>query len=341
MKRIIALILVFGLLYYTTYYTDRFDLFSVFRTQYEYKSEFAILNKSFKRDVKRSANLYQSFEKYYVGAEKTPFYIVIPNRDLELFQNAFNTLKEQNKIQQIPIFMTEEEVLAMCDEPSGILYNENWTQQVIKLCFGMTNLAKNYFAIDSDAYFTRTFDAQYKFFKNDILRVMSYQLRTDDLEASKKQILNWFGVPNKPGLSHTAYQHMTKIKHFFDDHKVSKYYGFVYGGVLISSDAIHRMRDFMENKGGYNFASLIRISPFEMQWYGEYMLQHEKFFSSKTIVFSLINSPDECRSEKPKHSYGYVFQSVIYDYKTHKPAIENMEFIYKRPAHCGPDKFID
>lgn len=82
---------------------------------------------------------------------------------------------------------------------------------------------------------------------------------------------------------------------------------------------------------------LIRITPSEMQWYGEYILQHEKFIPIN-ILFSLIDSPDQCIPEDGENTaYGVWFQSLIYDYtkNTIDTAVpENTHLIYKRPAHC-------
>lgn len=321
------------LLYYAVNYTDKFDPFNIFETKYEYKDEFVILNKSFKRDLKRSANLYQSFEKYYVGAENIPFYIVIPETDIDLFRSEFDLLKNENKIQKYPIFMTEREVIEMCGEPEIVLIDGSWTMQTIRLCFGMTNLAKNYFSIDSDAYFTRVFDKHSNLFQNDILKVMSREISSEDLERYKHDSL-W--LLKFSGLTQTSYDHLTKIKDFWGN-KVSTYYGFIFGAVLINSDVIHRMHNLMQQKGGYDFATIVAISAFETEWYGEYLLQHEKFFPSKIFVFSLINSPDECHPINSKYDYGKVFQSVIYDYETHNPAIDNDQIIYKRPDHCDKE----
>lgn len=340
MKKILILVALLSgiLLYYAMNYTDKFDPFNIFETKYEYKDEFAILNKSFKRDLKRSANLYQSFEKYYVGAESIPFYIIIPEFDVKLFQNEFNDLKNKNKILKTPIFITEDALLTMCGEPTGITYNGNWTQQVVKLCFGMTNLAKNYFSLDSDLYFTSEFSDRSELFHKDTLKVVSWKIPDSILREYKQQKLYWFGVDHeagKNGLSNSSYESMTRVKDFWGN-KNSTYYGFVHGGVLISSDVIHRMRLLMEKKGGYNFASLIRIIPFEMQWYGEYVLQHEKFYMGRSL-FTLINSPKECHPAISNKTYGHWFQSMIYDYETHNPAIDNDQIIYKRPAHCDKE----
>ena len=113
-KKYIFLTIIFAAIICTVYYlsthTNKYDLRLIFSKNHEYKNEFAVLNKSFKRDVKRSANLYESFEKYYIGAENIPFYIVIPETDLDLFKSEFNSLKLENKIKGLPIFITEHKI---------------------------------------------------------------------------------------------------------------------------------------------------------------------------------------------------------------------------------------
>lgn len=307
----------------------------------KYKYNLAVLNKSFKRDLERSVIAYISFEKHFLNAEKTPFVIVIPLKDWDLFIRRFQEAKDSHEIKRLPIFLTEQEVFKACEEPD-LSYHGNLAQQVIKLCFGTTRIAKNYIMMDSDNYFTKDFDPKI-LFENNILRTFSWKIPENYIENNKKLEIPWFNDGGlspevldalyKTGATYSAHNLMMLIKDFFGN-KNQEVYGFVMAPSVFNSDALDRMKKFTTTKGFNKFAMLIRLVPFEMQWYGEYMLQHEKFILIEAI-FSIINSPDECYYEHINNDYGICFQSVVYNYTdlTKSTGAHN-QLTYKRPAYC-------
>jgi len=300
----------------------------------EYQYDLAIMNKSFKRDLERSVILYQSFERYFLGADKTPFFIVIPAKDWDLFVNRFKILKDNNDIKNTPQFISEQEVFERCNEPD-VSGNGNIAQQVVKLCFGSTKIAKNYIMMDSDNYFTKDFNPKI-LFKNGVLKTFAWKLPKSRIENNKNRKLGCCASPimRNNGQSITAYDMHVFIKDFFGN-KNQEFYEFVTSPFLFDSNALIRMKKLIDKKGGYKIATLIRLIPFEMQWYGEYMLQHENFINIDGIM-TVVNSPDECHPEDGgSNSYGFCFQSVIYDYENHGPAKNNDQLIYVRPAHCN------
>lgn len=290
------------------------------------------MNKSFKRDLERSVILYKSFERYFFEADKTPFYIVIPVRDWDLFTNRFKNLKDNKEIKNLPKFITEQEVFERCNEPD-VSENGNVAQQVVKLCFGSTKIAKNYIMIDSDNYFTKNFNPKV-LFENGILKTFAWKLPTEVVEKNKHTKLNCCIKPVlRRDTFSSAYDMQSFIKNFFGN-KNKDFYAFVGSPFFFNSDALARMKKFMNDKGGYKFSTIIRLIPFEMQWYGEYMLQNENFIRTDGIM-TLISSPDECHEEDGgSHAYGIWFQSVIYDYKNNGPEKDNNQLIYVKPAHC-------
>ncbi|ASX27504.1 hypothetical protein BA173_00980 [Rickettsia sp. MEAM1 (Bemisia tabaci)] len=132
---LLLIVLVIPLAFYTKKYYKHYNFNNIVQEKYKYQYDFAVLNKSFTRDLNRSLHLYESFEKYFVDAENTPFYVVVGKDELDLFKNAFTDLKNKGAIQRMPNFMTENEVLEKCGEPD-VTIQGNWTQQVCKLCFG-------------------------------------------------------------------------------------------------------------------------------------------------------------------------------------------------------------
>jgi len=294
-----------------------------------YEYDFAVLNKSFKRDLERSVILYKSFEKHFLNFENTPFYIVIPSRDWKLFLDRFRDLKSRGEIKMIPKFMTEQEVFQRCGD-EDVSDHGNVAQQVVKLCFGSTRVAKNYLQIDSDNYFLKDFDSKI-LFKNGKPITMAYELSKSVIEEGKNMNLPCAYDPILRNYERMSADDMHMFKKNFFGNRVKKRYGFVFSSYLFNSDSLFRMKKFIEKKGGYKISHLIRLIPYEMQWYGEYVLQQENFIRGIPI-FSLISSPDECHSEIPSdNSYGICFQSVIY---TKTPVTDNPKLIYKRPPHC-------
>jgi len=315
------------------------------RTKNSYQHEFAILNKSFNRDINRSMNLYKSFEKHFQGANHVPFFIVIPSRDLGLFRDRFENAKNNNEIEKTPILMTEEEVLHKAGEPD-IAYDGAYAMQVIKLCFGLLNIAKYYMLIDSDAYFTKDFDPKILFYNKKLKTIATLftQKEKESMKFSKHYLVpaSCIGHITKCNINSVCIEdgnhflNMTIIKDFWGNNKKDEMYRFVYGVVHINSDAIHRMKNIMMNKGYSSFAKLIRIVPFEIQWYGEYVLQHEDFIPTAEL-FTEINDYDECHNESGgEGKYGIIFQSMIYNLSNDKD-IENRsdnQLKYRRPITC-------
>ena len=330
MKKISALVLTVGVFLFLLINPNYIEKYNA---KNEYKYDLAIMNKSFKRDLERSVVLYKSFEKYFLGADKTPFYIVIPARDWDLFTDKFKNLKENNEIKNLPQFITEQEVFERCNEPD-VSQDGNMAQQVVKLCFGATKIAKNYIMMDSDNYFTKNFNPEV-LFENNTLKTFAWKMTNEVIEKNKNYMVNH--CYTEPILRNpkviSAYDMNLFIKEFFGN-KNKEFFGFVISPQLFNSDALSRMKEFIDKKGGYKISTIIHLIPFEMQWYGEYILQHEKFIKSDGIM-TLISSPDECHPEDGgPNAYGLWFQSVIYDYENHGPTKDNDKLIYKRPAHC-------
>ncbi len=331
-KAWVSLIFVIVVLGAATVFLLKFDFKREQASEHKYEHDLAIMNKSFKRDLERSVILYKSFEKYFLGAESVPFVIVIPAGDWDLFMNRFKNLKDRKEIENIPQFITEQEVFERCNEPD-ISSNGGLAQQAVKLCFGSTRIAKNYIMMDSDNYFIKEFDPKI-LFKGGVSKTFSWKLPESYIEKNKIAILSCCINPimRNNGQSITHYDMHVFIKDFFGNKK-KEFYGFVMSPFVFNSDALARMKKWIDKKGGYKIATLIRLMPFEMQWYGEYMLQHENFIPMNAI-FTLIESPDHCYLEDGGDAYGFTFQAIIYDYVDHQGNRENSQLVYKRPAHC-------
>lgn len=104
-------------------------------------NEIILYCKSYNRDVQRAKILLDSVQRF--NADNIPFYISVPNEDVQLFKNTFGTTGYT--------LITDEEV---CGEK----YVQSWvTQQTIKSSFWKLGLSFNNLMIDSDSFFIRNF----------------------------------------------------------------------------------------------------------------------------------------------------------------------------------------
>ena len=51
---------------------------------------FAVVTPSFHRDLKVSVRMYNSFQKFLKEKDQTPFYFIVPDNEVQLFQNTLN-----------------------------------------------------------------------------------------------------------------------------------------------------------------------------------------------------------------------------------------------------------
>ena len=106
-----------------------------------------IFTASYIVDLDRLEILKLSVDKF--NADKIPFYIVVPQKDLEIIKNKIATGNESYELKLI----TDEEVLISQGEQA-----DGWKkQQVKKLAFVDLGLCNFYTIIDSDVYFIQDF----------------------------------------------------------------------------------------------------------------------------------------------------------------------------------------
>lgn len=67
------------------------------------------------------------------------------------------------------------------------------------------------------------------------------------------------------------------------------YNHFVSGFAMWSSDLLEELNNFIQEKYNYDFADLINISPYEMQWYGNFVFTKKKdLFLPLERIFAVI-----------------------------------------------------
>ncbi len=305
---------------------------------HKYKDEFAFFCKSFHRDVKRTVNLYQSIEQHYKGSAK--FYIVIPKKDEKLFKDEYDLAIKSGIIKTRPIIMFEDDIFRKCEIPSekikhlGQKNNRGgWNlQQVVKLCIGSLELAKNYVTIDSDMYFIKDFDESIFYDKSGVLFTAAGKYFGSFAKAVKKlhKIDSLYNTDKEQ--SYRFYSH-SFIKYTLDGGQ-KPWYDFVQNYGLFQSDILFDMRDYIKTKMRYDFSDLINMVPWEFQWYGEFVLSQkpEKFFPYFADEFSM-GIGDMYEDSKFKHcspTNGYPGQYAI-AYQPHAIGRKEGQIRYEMP----------
>lgn len=219
----------------------------------------ALFCKSYGKDMLRARRLAASVRCF--NADNLPFYISVPAAELGKFKECFG---------DIPChFLTDEEILDRSCQVYGSIpqtFPAGLLQQLVKLEFWRLGYCENYFWLDSDAYFIKTYRSA-DFFHDETTpytvqhkgqELFAYALRTKN-----KKIVRDFQIL------------ATKIQHLF--HRSGPLYDFGCSPLLWSCRVLESLaKDYLMPQGKTIFA-LLQEYPCEMQLYGEYLLY------SKTI----------------------------------------------------------
>jgi hypothetical protein len=194
-----------------------------------------IFTPSYINDLDRLEILKASVDKF--NADKIPFFIVVPQKDLEIIRDRIVTGKERYELN----FITDEEVLRSQGEQK-----DGWKkQQVKKLAFWELGICNFYAIIDSDIYFIQNFHV------------------SDFMRDESTPYLSMFEVHET--------QDKSFVKNYFN--RTGKNYSFVCPGQVFSRFVLDDMKkNFLVGKD-LCWNDLINLCPWEYQWYGEYYLK--------------------------------------------------------------------
>lgn len=202
------------------------------------KYNLVLFCKSYRGDIKRIKILKASIDKYNV--DKIPFVVCCPKADKELFIKTLSNNQEDYDF----IIVTDETVLQANNLDTNSV--QNWkSQQIIKLGFYKLNLCKHYAIYDSDCYFINNFYiSDFMFDKN-----TPYLCMTEILSPTSNHLF---------------------IKNYFG--RQGRTYDFVHMSQVFSKCVLQDMETNLLKKKRLTFADLIKIYPYEFNWYGEYVL---------------------------------------------------------------------
>jgi hypothetical protein len=232
---------------------------------------FVIFTASYLKDLNRLEVLKSSVDKF--NADRIPFCIMVPQGDLEIIRKRITTGNESYELK----FITDEEALCSQGEQS-----DGWKkQQLKKLVFGELGISNFYTIIDSDVYFIQDFHIS-DFMRDENTPYLSIREvdETQDISFAKNYL-------NRTG----------------------KNYNFVSPGQVFSRFVLEHMKKDVLEKNGLCWNDLIKLSPWEYQWYGEYYLKckiHELLPTTQMVKSFWVQS--QYRWER---SLGYTVEDFV------------------------------
>lgn len=214
---------------------------------------FGLFCKTYNKDLKTFMIFKQSVDKFNV--DNIPLFVVCPEKDLNFIKKeVINGLESYNIT-----FISDEIVL---EENNINIKEQSWiSQQLIKLGFYKLNLVKYYAIFDSDCYFIQNF-----YLKDFLLTEGTPFLH---LEISE------------------SYDQNQKIKDFFKRRGAN--FSFIFHSQVFSSEVLRSMEKEILQPRGWTWYDLLKICPYEFNWYGEYYLMYNKgsydYKPSKGVAF--------------------------------------------------------
>lgn len=206
-----------------------------------------LYTKSYLNDLDRVRILLESIKKFNV--DNIPYYISVPNSDIELFKQELDTTYV-NLISDSDIIET--------NQPGWI------AQQIIKSNFWKLGLCKNYVCIDSDSYFIKPFHIFDFMFNDDTpYTVIHEQKELFSWTVSKTDILGF-----DPKLSFI--EDRSKIMSLFN--RTSRHYDFGPSPIIWSTKVWESLENNYIIPNNLTFEKLLEYSPSEFSWYGEALL---------------------------------------------------------------------
>lgn len=251
-----------------------------------YKNTFVLFCKTYDADFQRFKMLKESIDKFNIG--NIPFYISCPTKDKELFL-SLKTGKEKYNF----------EVLSDGNIISSNISEQGWiSQQIIKMNFANTNIARFYLIIDSDSYFIKNFQINDFLFDENTPYIVIHEGKYF------KEICSILDDKNIFDMAKT-------IKDYFK--RKGKDYQFLSTPIMFSSDVIKELTKVE------NINKLLSISPLEAYWHGEFLLYSniipfkpcEPFFKCFNYQFEydFWKKNGELKKDISKYYLGIVMQN--------------------------------
>jgi hypothetical protein len=216
------------------------------------KNKIVLYCKTYRNDIDRVAKLVESINKYNI--DNIPFYISIPNSDLEIFkQRNFHNVH----------LITDEFI-----NSNENLYNRDILPRLLafstRLNIWMTELADNYMCLDADAFFIRPFSiADFMYDDNTPYTVMHEQ----------KELFSWTSC-NQTQFRHNPKNSFKRNRSVIMDifGRTGKQYDFGPNPIVMNSQVLQDFNTEYLTPNNLTTEDIIQVSSDEYTWYGESLL---------------------------------------------------------------------
>ena len=215
---------------------------------------FGLFCKTYRGDLDRFKILKESVDKF--NKDNVPFYVICPVVDMDIF----SLLKTGNETYEYKV-ISDEEVLGMGENEN---HKQDWySQQVVKLEFYKLKLVKHWLSLDSDCYFIRDF------YVNDYLldEKIPYVPLTEPMKGAECNFMQLFRALRSKEEEQTW---NIGAKNYIG--REGKRFCLNVPPVL-SYDVLCNISENLLQPKKMQFADLIKISPYEYEWYCDYLLK--------------------------------------------------------------------
>ena len=213
--------------------------------------------KSYRTDLKRAIRLATSVDRY--NEESLPFYISVPEEDLNLFKTHLAehkvTLISDESIISASLNIQPDQIKAM---PGSL------SQQVIKSEFWRLGLSTSYLCLDSDAFFIRRFGRK-DFISDDGIPYTMLDEARDLMEAALKT--------EKNRIVKAFQQESDTLQNIFN--RAGRRYSFGPFPLVWHRSVWQALDENYLKTHKMNLADAITLAPIESRWYGEALLAYK------------------------------------------------------------------
>lgn len=257
----------------------------------DYLSDFAILNKSYLKDLPWTVVLYRSWVRF--SQVDCPFYVVVPARDLAVFVEAFRAELAGCRISRMPNIVTEEWVFSVGNIIIPGHFSGWQTQQIVKLGFSKTRIARQYLTVDSTMIFTKPFDFR--------LLLKSGSIYTAANPTNRGVFFEYFRRVDEKGWLNGKLVNISEsfdaICNFFENYS-NETNAYISCTGLFNSNLTHELEVYTRSKGIDGFVGLIQIAPYEFAWYGEFVFSQRRsqFVPHDPHLMTLGHSEEHARA---------------------------------------------
>lgn len=209
--------------------------------------------KTYNGDFERFKILKESIDKF--NQDNIPFYVVCPKKDIELFLSIKNNNEKYDYV-----VVSDEKILSMDTD-----HEQNWyTQQIIKFNFYKLNVCEHYLILDSDCYFIKNFYIK-DFLLNNKIPYMTFTEPSKGHDSWFTQVMGYFKDGEEEKIN-------IKAKEFIG--REGKRFALQLP-CIFSKAVLEDMEENFLKKKNLTYNDLIKIHPFEFEWYGDYLIKYK------------------------------------------------------------------